>query len=99
MSGFLQKLKDTPDGEHNLLYNSMVVYSSGIADGNRHTHENLPCIFAGNGGGVFKHGRHIVYKNGTPMTNLFLVLLDQMGIQMDTLGDSNGRLDYLTDLA
>ena len=99
VAGFLKKLKATPDGEHNLLYNSMVVYSSGIADGNRHTHENLPCIFAGHGGGTFKQGQHIVYKNGTPMTNLFLVLMDQMGIRQESLGDSTGRLDYLTDLA
>lgn len=98
VAGFLQKLKDTSDGEHNLLYNSLVVYSSGIADGNRHTHENLPCIFAGHGGGAFKQGRHIVYKSGTPMTNLFLTLLDSMGIRPESIGDSTGKLEHLTDL-
>lgn len=98
VAGFLQKLKDTRDGEHNLLYNSMVIYSSGIADGNRHTHENLPCVFAGHGGGSFKQGQHIVYKSGTPMTNLLLTVMDRMGIHPESLGDSTGRLEHLTDL-
>jgi hypothetical protein len=98
VAGFLQKLKNTPDGEHNLLYNSMLLYSSCIADGNRHTHENLPCIFAGHGGGAFKQGEHIVYKSGTPMTNLLLTILDRMDIHPESLGDSTGRLEHLTDL-
>ena len=98
VAGFLQKLKDTPDGEHNLLYNSIVLYSSGIADGNRHTHENLPCVLAGQGGGAFKHGRHIVYKAGTPMTNLLLTVMDRMGVHPESIGDSTGRLEHLTEL-
>ena len=98
VAGFLQKLKDTRDGEHNLLYNSMVIYSSGIADGNRHTHENLPCVFAGHAGGSFKQGRHIEYKSGTPMTNLLLTVMDRMGIHPESLGDSTGTLEHLTDL-
>ena len=98
VAGFLQKLKDTPDGEHNLLFNSMIVYSSGIADGNRHTHEDLPCLFAGHGGGSFKQGQHIAYKSGTPMTNLFLTILDRMGIHPESIGDSTGKLEHLTDL-
>jgi hypothetical protein len=100
VAGFLQRMKNTPDGEHNLLHNSLALYSSGIADGNRHTHENLPCILAGHGGGAFnKVGRHIVYKNGTPMSNLLLNVMDCMGVPTEKLGDSTGRLEHLTDLA
>ena len=99
VAGFLSKLQNTSDGEHNLLYNSMVLYSSGIADGNRHTHENLPTLLAGHAGGALKPGKHIVYKSGTPMTNLLLTMLDVMGVQQEKLGDSTGRLGYLTDLA
>ena len=73
----------------------MLVYGSGIADGNKHTHEALPVLLAGRGGGGLKPGRHITYPAGTPITNLYLSLLDRMGVHQDSVGDSTGRLNHL----
>ncbi|MDQ3686643.1 MAG: DUF1552 domain-containing protein [Acidobacteriota bacterium] len=95
---FLQKLKSTPDGDGTLLDHSMIVYGSGLSDGNRHSHEDLPVLLAGRGDGSLKPGRHIVYKQGTPMTNLYLTLLDRMGVKPEKLGDSTGKVEHLTDL-
>jgi len=75
-----------------LLHNSMIVYGCGNADGNRHTHENLPIILAGAGGGALTPGRYL--KAGSkPATNLFLSMADRMGAtDLERLGDSTGRL-------
>ena len=97
-AGFIRKLKETPDGDGTLLDHSMIVYGSGIADGNRHTHEDLPVLLVGNGGGAFRPGRHLVYPKDTPMTNLYLTLLDRIGVQPEKVGDSTGRLEHLSDL-
>ena len=78
-SGFVEKLKSTPDGDGSLLDHSMIVYGSGLADGNRHTHEDLPVLIVGRGGNL-RRGTHVVYPKDTPMTNLFLTLLDQVGV-------------------
>ncbi len=96
---FLKRLKSTPDGDGALLDHSMVVYGSGLCDGNRHSHENLPVLLAGRGDGSLKPGRHIVYKRGTPMTNLYLALLDRMGVQPEKIGDSTGKVEHLAKLA
>jgi hypothetical protein len=96
-AGFLRKLQSTPDGEGTLLDHSMVVYGSGLSDGNRHTHEDLPVLLAGRGGG-FRLGRHVVYPTNTPMTNLYLTLLDRIGVLEDKIGDSTGRIEHLTDM-
>jgi len=95
---FLKKLKSTPDGDGTLLDHSMIVYGSGLSDGNRHMHEDLPVLLAGRGDGSLKPGRHIVYQRGTPMTNLYLTLLDRMGVRPESLGDSTGKLEHLADL-
>jgi hypothetical protein len=87
---FLGKLKSTPDGDGTLLDHSLIVYGSGLSDGNRHEHNNLPVLLAGKTG-----GRHITYPAETPMNNLHLALLDRMGVHIDSLGDSNGELDVL----
>jgi hypothetical protein len=84
---FLGKLKSTPDGDGTLLDHSLVVYGSGLSDGNRHEHNNLPILLAGKAG-----GQHIAYPAETPMNNLHLALLDRMGVHIDFLGDSNGEL-------
>jgi hypothetical protein len=89
---FLQKLKSIPEGTGSLLDNCMIVYGSGLADGNAHAHENLPVLFAGRGGGTISTGRHIRYADETPMTNLFLSMLDRMGAKVDRIGDSTGLL-------
>jgi hypothetical protein len=89
---FLKKLRETPDGAASLLDNSMIMYGSGLSDGNRHRHDDLPIILAGHGGGTIKTGRHIVIKDGAPLNNLFLSMCDRMGASMAALGDSTGRL-------
>lgn len=94
---YLKKLKATPDGEGSLLDHSMIVYGAGLCDGNRHNHESLPILLAGRGNGSFKPGRHLVYPKGTPLTNFYLTLLDQMGVHAEKIGDSTGRVDQLAD--
>jgi hypothetical protein len=93
---FLEKMKATkePDGT-SLLDNSMIVLGSGIADGNRHSHHDLPVIIAGKGGGTIKTGRHLKLPDQVPMTNLYLSMLDRMGVNIPRLGDSTGRFQYL----
>ena len=98
-SYFIEKMKSTPEGDSNLLERSMVVYGSGLSDGNRHTHEDLPVLIMGQGGGLLKTGRHVVYDKQTPMNNLYLTLMDGMGVKTETLGDSTGQLDFLTDVS
>jgi hypothetical protein len=84
---FLAKLKSTPDGDGTLLDHSRIVYGSGLSDGNKHEHGNLPVLVAGKYG-----GQHITYPAETPMNNLHLSLLDQMGVPIESLGDSDGKL-------
>jgi hypothetical protein len=91
----LGKLKTIREGEGTLLDNLMLVYGSGISDGNRHNHNDLPVLVAGRGAGTIKTGRHVKYPNDTPLNNLYLSLLDRIGTPVDSLGDSTGRLDKL----
>src|SRR5205814_5223512 len=91
---FLEKLRTTNDADGKpLLHNSMIVYGSGNADGNRHTHDNLPLLLAGGGGGTLKPGRYV--KHGAkPVTNLFLSLAQRVGARgLERFGDSTGLLD------
>ena len=94
----LRKLKSTPDGDGTLLDHSMIVYGSGIADGNKHTHEALPVLLAGRGGSTLKPGRHLTYPTGTPITNLYLSMLERVGAPQESIGDSTGRLNQLDGL-
>ena len=93
LARFLEKMEQTKDVDGNsLLHNSMIVYGSGNSDGNRHTHVNLPVILAGGGGGSLTPGR-CVKIGGVPMTNLFLSMVDRLGVQgVERHGDSTGRL-------
>jgi hypothetical protein len=93
---FLEKLKSIKEGEGSLLDNCMVVYGSGISDGNAHNHHDLPVVLAGRGGGSLTPGRHVRYAKDTPMTNLYLSMLERVGAPTDRLGDSTGRLPNLT---
>jgi hypothetical protein len=95
---FVEKLKATPDGDGTLLDHSMVVYGSAISDGDRHTHEDLPVLLVGRGAGRLKPGRHVAYPRDTPLTNLYLTLLDGMGVRPESIGDSNGKLAHLSDV-
>jgi Protein of unknown function (DUF1552) len=95
-SEFLVKLNDTKEGDSNLLDQSMIVYGSGLSDGNVHTHDQLPTILAGRGGGFISPGRHILYQRETPVCNLFATMAEQMGVRPEHLGDSTGRLAGLS---
>lgn len=92
---FLKKMKDTKEGDSNLLDRSMIVYGSGIGDGDAHNHDNLPILLAGRGGGAIQQGRHLKYPRHTPLNNLYLAMLDRMGAKVEKMGDSSGRLTNL----
>ena len=87
---FMEKLQEIPDGEGTLLDNSMILYGSGMSDGNSHNHDPLPVILAGGAGGRLEGNRHIVNPDKTPMSNLLVSMLNTMGIELETFGDSTG---------
>jgi len=89
----LERLYETPSGEGSLLDASMVVYGSGISDGNRHDHAELPILLAGRGGGSLHPGVHRRFASETPAMNLHLALLERLGVYRESLGDSTGHLD------
>ena len=88
---FLTRMKEIREGESTLLDNSMLLYGSGLGDANRHDHHNLPIVLAGGGGGTIRTGRHIKTSSETPLNNLFLSLLDRVGANVESVGDSKGR--------
>ena len=90
---FLDKLRATPDGDGNLLDHSMVLYGSSMSNGNQHDHDPLPVILAGGAAGQLKGGRHMKYAPHTPMSNLLLAMLDKLGIDQASQGDSTGKLE------
>jgi len=92
---FLRKLKSVEEGTGTLLDHSMIMYGSGLSDGNRHHHHNLPVVLAGGGGGTIHTGRHISTGSETPLNNLFLSMLDRVGADVAKLGDSSGRLTVI----
>lgn len=92
---FLKRLKSIPEGQGSLLDQCMIVYGSGLADGNAHAHHDLPVLLAGRGGGTIEPGRHVRYAKDTPMANLFLSLSDRLGAPLERVGDSSGRVDQL----
>jgi hypothetical protein len=96
---FLEKLKSTPDGDGSLLDNTVYLYGSGMGNSSLHDHENLPILVAGGAACGMKGGRHIQYKEGTPLANLHLTLLDRVGVQVDSFGDSKGKIDDLFEPA
>ena len=98
LSYFLQKLEATPDGDGSLLDHSMILYGGGLGNPNLHEHSNLPVILAGGGTGTLKSGRHVKYPEDTPMTNLLVSMLDKVGVPMDKIGDSTGKLEGLSEI-
>ncbi len=89
---FLEKMQSTPDGDGSLLDHSMIIYGSGLSDGNLHEHYDLPVLLVGGGSGRIQGGSHLQYPEHTPMSNLFLALMDKLGVQQERFGDSTGRL-------
>ncbi|MDB5385140.1 MAG: hypothetical protein JWM11_786 [Planctomycetaceae bacterium] len=88
----LTKLKSVKEGNGTLLDNTMLIFGSGIGDGNAHNHDNLPVVMFGKGGGAVTPGRHVSYDKETPIANLYLAMLDSIGVQTEKLGDSTGKL-------
>ena len=90
---FLERMKSTEDVDgKSLLHNSMIVWGSGHSDANRHTHDDLPIILAGNAGGKFNPGRHLDLPVETPLNNLYMRMLHEVGAPTDRIGDSTGVL-------
>jgi hypothetical protein len=92
---FLQKLQSTPEGSGSLLDHVLYLYGSGMGNPNIHDHVNLPIIVAGGAAGNMQGGRHIRYKEATPLANLHLTLLDKVGVRLDSFADSDGKVDEL----
>ncbi len=93
---FLDRLAATPDGDDSLLDHSMIMYGSGLADGNRHAHHDLPILLAGGACGTVKAGRHIRYAKDTPLANLYLGMLHRAGKEAESFSDSTGPLENLS---
>lgn len=92
LSYLLEKLDELPDGDGSLLDNSMVLYGSGMSDGNEHNHGPLPILLAGGAGGALTGGRHLRHEPDTTMSNLLLAMLHKLGIEQESFGDSTGTL-------
>jgi hypothetical protein len=92
---WITRLKAIKEGEATLFDNAMIVYGAGLSDGNRHTHEDLPTLITGRGGKTYKGGQRIVYRRETPIANLYLTMMDRMGVHVEHFGDATGRLDGL----
>ena len=91
---FLSKLDGMKEADGtSVLDNSMIVYGCALGDGNRHNHDDLPVVLAGRGGGALKAGRHFVLPDHTPMSNLYVSMLDRMGVKGERVGDSTGKLE------
>jgi Protein of unknown function (DUF1552) len=95
---FLEKLRKTPDGDGSLLDNLILLYGGGISNSDRHTHGPLPTLLLGGGSGTIKGGRHIVYPEHTPLTNLQMTLLNKLEVPTEKLGDSTGQFRELSEL-
>jgi hypothetical protein len=98
-ASYLEKLRATPDGDGTLLDNVVLLYGGGISNSDRHTHGPLPTLLLGGGAGSLEGGRHLVYPQDTPLTNLQLTLLHMMGVPVERLGDSTGQFAELAGLA
>jgi hypothetical protein len=88
----LGKLKSIKEGDGTLLDHCLIAYGSANSDGNAHNHDNLPILLAGQGGGTVKTGRHVRFPKETPLNNLWLALLQRVGVKLPSLGDSTGTL-------
>jgi hypothetical protein len=95
---YLEKMRSTADGDGSLLDHVILLYGGGISHSDRHTHGPLPTLVVGGGSGTIKGGRHLVYPEHTPLTNLQLTLLANLGVSAEKLGDSTGQLKELAGL-
>jgi hypothetical protein len=93
---YLEKLRNSPDGDGSLLDHTIILFGAGISNSDRHTHGPLPTLLVGGGAGALKGGRHLEYPEHTPLTNLQLTLLNKLGVPSERLGDSNGQFKELS---
>jgi hypothetical protein len=91
-SGYLAKLRATPDGDGNLLDHVTILYGSGISNSTRHSGENLPLLLVGGGAGTLRGGRHLRYADSPSIANLLVTLMDKFGAPVEKLGGSTGEL-------
>src|SRR5271155_1243312 len=89
---FLEKLKNTPDGDGNLLDHSLIMYGSPLGDSNAHNHKRVPIFLAGHANGKVKGNQHIRCADSTPMANVLLTVLRKVGMQVESIGDSTGEI-------
>ncbi len=94
-AGMVERMHNTPDGDGTLLDHTILLYGTGMGDGDHHTPYNLPVTLVGGGCGQLAGGRHMVYELDTPFMNLGVSLLDKVGARVDTVSDSTGRLAEL----
>ena len=90
IADYITKMKSIPDGDGTLLDHSMILFGSGMGNSNLHSHERIPTVIAGGASGRLKGGRHIIAKEGTPLSNLLVGFLDVAGVDIDKVGDSSG---------
>jgi hypothetical protein len=95
-AGFLETLRSTRDGDGTLLDSMMLLYGSGLSNPDDHNHHDLPILLVGGGSGQLRGGRHVKYPLDTPLANLHMTLLDKMGVPVERLGDSTGKIELLS---
>ena len=94
----VDKLAATPEGDGTLLDRSLLIYGTGISDSNTHFHDDLPIALVGGQAAGLRGGEHVRYEMGTPLANLWLTVLDKMGVEAESFGDSTGQLERLTGI-
>ena len=92
LTHFLEKLKNTPDGDGNLLDHTLVLYGSPMGDGNIHGHKRVPTVLFGHASGQLEGNLHLRCPDGTPQANILLTVMHKLGMSVDSIGDSTGPL-------
>ncbi len=95
-ANFVERLRTTPEGNGNMLDHTLIMLGSGIGDGDRHNHDDLPVVTVGKGGGIVTPGRHLQFARNTPLCNFYLSMIHGMGVKQERFGDSDGALKGLT---
>jgi len=93
LARFAGRLRSLPDGDGTLLDHSMILQGSGLSNSDQHSHIDLPLVLVGGAAGRLKGGRHLRFPKDTPMNNLHLAMLEKVGINVEKLGDSSGRIE------